>query len=324
MLGPAPETGSARTPIEPAQAEPAATTTSRAEPEPPPPTRPAPQRPVAEPELLRVAVIASSDVADFREVAEALDDRLADEYEIDRIALTDPDWRERLAALEHDDLAAAVAIGVGAAETAVRELDVPTIFCQVFDYEHLLSMRSGIYGVAALPPLDLQLERWKLIAPGARKLGMVAGSGHPELIEDVRRAAAKAGIELDIAFAASDREALYRFKRLAPRVNGLWLFPDNDILSPQVIKEMLDYALDHGVHGIVVNPTLLDWGALLSVSSRPTDVARSVAHVLDALTSGSRSDLPIMTPLSEIDARVNERVAIELGLPQSVSQARTR
>jgi ABC-type uncharacterized transport system substrate-binding protein len=270
----------------------------------------------------RAIVLLSSDLAQFGAVAAALNERLSGAFQLERLVLTDPDSRKRLATLDANAPLAVVAIGFDAADFASRDLRVPVIFCDVFSYERLLSTRSGIYGVAPLPPLHMQLARWKHLAPGVRTVGTIIGPEHPRLIEEVRRAAAEVGVELEVELASSDREAIYRFKRLVPRIGAFWLFPDNDILSPNVIREMLGYARDHGVHSIVFNSSLLDWGALVSMSSRPSDVAAAVAHILETLAAGRTRTLPALTPLTEIDVEVNDTVAAELGLTERATAAR--
>lgn len=99
------------------------------------------------------------------------------------------------------------------------------------------------------------------------------------------------------------------FRRLVPDIDGLWLFPDNDILSPGVIRGMLEYGAEHDVQSLVFNASLLDWGAYVSMRPRPNDVAATVAGVLRAAAGGRRDDLPAVTPLTDMEIRVNEDVA---------------
>jgi hypothetical protein len=57
---------------------------------------------------------------------------------------------------------------------------------------------------------------------------------------------------------------------------------------------------------LVHNDALLDWGASLSISSTPADVARSVRGILESIASGG---MPApMTPLSESAVVVNPGV----------------
>lgn len=261
----------------------------------------------------RILIATRSDIAEFHAVADALEALLGSRYSVVRLDFASDDAGQRaLAALDRRDLESAVAIGMDAAKL-VADVGLPVVFCQIFNYERFLA-NGGTYGISPLPPLDAQLAAWKRLAPGVDAVGMVVGAEHSLLIGEARAAAAEANVALHVQFAESDREALYRFKRIVPDVDGFWLFPDNDILSPGVLREMLDYMVEHEVHGIVFNPSLIEWGALMSMGSRPDDVARAAAAVLDAVVARRSDAIPALTPLAELDVRINEELALDLGL----------
>ena len=187
------------------------------------------------------------------------------------------------------------------------------MFCQVFNYQELLESGRQIWGVQPMPPLALQLRGWSSVDPSRKRIGMIVSEGQKSLVGEAR-AAAGGAVEIKAEVSSSDRDTLYLFKRLAPQVNGLWLFPDNKILSPPVLRDLMSYAVAHGVGVLVSNDALLAWGALASVSSTPADVARNVRVVLDRVSAGSTASLPPMTPLTEIRVQVNADVARALGL----------
>lgn len=284
------------------------------------PEQPVPdEQPVEEvTEIRRILVLRSSDAASYTEVADALDELLAGRYELQDVNYDELD-AAGISAVANTDVAAAVAIGLDAATFAATKLALPTVVCQVFDPEPLVSQRDAVFGVAALPPPALQLQAWKRLAPTVASAGIIVSQSDRAFVTEAKQAAADAGIALRVEFASSDRELLYRFKRLAPELDGFWLFPDNKILSPSVLHEIFDYALVHKVHSIVFNPSLLNWGALLSVGGSSDNVAATVATVLDAVVDGSSSELRRVTPLSAVDARVNEEIAGSLGLPDATT-----
>jgi putative ABC transport system substrate-binding protein len=317
VLGPAPEQRSTSTvPDEPAaaavgSAEPATTPVIA------PPPRAVPPAPLP---AIPILVLRSSDSADSKEVADRLERSLGDGYALQQLTLADTNALAEIRNGNYAEWAATIAIGAAAAEFAATALDVPTVFCQIFDYEPLLAKRESLFGVEALPPLDLQLRSWQRIAGGARSLGMIVSAGDTELAAAAQDAAGTAGIDLHVEFAATDREVLYRFKRFAPSVDALWLLPNSEILSPRILRETLRYALDHNVQSIVFNESLLEWGALLSVGSDPADVAQTVTQVLTAVLSGSAASLPRVTPLTTVNALVNEQAAVALGLGGGTGQ----
>jgi ABC-type uncharacterized transport system substrate-binding protein len=174
--------------------------------------------------------------------------------------------------------------------------------------------------VQPLPPLALQLRAWSSVDPSRKRIGLIVSEAQRGLIAEAR-AAAGGNIEIKSEVSSSDRETLYLFKRLASQVDGLWLFPDNRILSPPVLRELLSYAVSHGVGVLVPNDSLLSWGALVSASSTPDDVARNVRTVLDRVSSGATKGLPAMTPLTEVKLEVNAGVARELGVATAPTAA---
>jgi ABC-type uncharacterized transport system substrate-binding protein len=214
----------------------------------------------------------------------------------------------------------AVAVGREAADYVRANLPgAPIVFCQVFNYQDLRAAGGRIWGVDPLPPVTLQLRGWTAVDPSRHRIGIIVSQAQVELAEEAA-AAGGGAVEFSSEVSSSDQETLYLFKRLAPQIDGLWLFPDNRILSPGVLRELLSYAVAHDVGVLVFNDALLSWGALMSASSTAPDVARSVRRVLDRVAAGSTRDLPPMTPLAEIELQVNAGVARELGVagaPQS-------
>ena len=289
----------------------------------------APQ-PTAEPAPVRTAPVVSpvrrKEVAVLFEPATASSVAVAEQI----AALLPPDrYRVSQMAIGEAPLealrtapAAVVAVGLKAVEAARSQLPgTPIVFCQVFAYEEALDGGGPIWGVHSVPPLTLQLRNWKAVDPSLRTVAVILSEVHADLAAEAVRAAGTIATDVRLETSSSDRETLYLFKRLASDVDGLWLFPDNRVLSPAVLRELLGYASSHGVGVLAFNDALLQWGALLSVSSMPMDVAQSVREVLDRVVAGKTKGLPAMTPLSVLDLQVNLNVANRLGLP-AVPQAR--
>jgi ABC-type uncharacterized transport system substrate-binding protein len=231
-------------------------------------------------------------------------------YAVDRVAMENAD-------VLHDLQTPArkptyfVAIGSRAAEIAVEHPSVPTA---VLVPPNMAALESdNAVSVPALPPLELQLRAWKQLDPSLRRVGLLLGRGQHELAAEARRAAAAVSISLVIQRASSDQEALYLLKRLLPAVDGLWLLPDNAILSPRAVKEMLDHANHRRVQTLVFTPSLLEWGALASVTTTPASLAWMLAEAIDALAAGKR-DPTFLQSLSELEVMVNEGAAKALNI----------
>jgi hypothetical protein len=204
-----------------------------------------------------------------------------------------------------------IAVG-GEAEAVAKQLHVPTVFCHIAPLDPVVE-GADAHGVPALPPLALQLQAWKQLSPELSRVALILGPDRADTVAEAQRAADALAVSLVYRTASSDQEALYLFKRLAPEVDGLWLLPDNRVLSPRVIKAMLEQASRHKVQSLAFTPTLLEWGALLSVSSTPQNLAWTLAEVVSGLAS-SPADVPALTPLSEVALEINETAAAKLGI----------
>ena len=277
---------------------------------PPEPVRPqAPETPEPTVFSSRVAIVLSGMSPAYENVATALGELLED-YSIHDLSDKSLTPREIFGGIELNDTEIVVAIGLRAATVAKAYSKVPVVFCQVFNVADNNLTSAQVKGVAALPPLALQVEAWKDLNPELRHVGAILGTGHDALIQEAGEAAGLAGLTLHHRIARSDRETLYMFNRLTPVIDGFWLFPDNRVLSPAVLRQMLSYAARHRVQVAAFNPALLDLGATLSATSVDSDIAATVVSVARRVVDGDSNSIPDMTPLNEIDVQTN-RVIIK-------------
>jgi len=207
-----------------------------------------------------------------------------------------------------------VAIGLAAARFARDELKGPILFAGVFNYRELLVSRRPIRGVAVMPPLDLQVQDWTQLDPKVRRIGLIVSPSHTDLISEAQLAAKIATVSVTSEISGSDRETLYLFKRMAPQIDGLWLVPDDQILSPGILHDLLEYAVSHGVRVCVFSDGLLDWGALMSASPTAPDTARTLRRLLERMMARGANVVPLLTPTSELAIHLNPQVAGEFGL----------
>jgi ABC-type uncharacterized transport system substrate-binding protein len=253
-------------------------------------------------------------VAVAGEIVNALSPRL---YRVVRVTTADV---AELAALQNRRVTI-VAVGGEAVRVARATLpSTPLVFCQVPEHDEALQTGGPIWGVQSLPPLSLQLKSWQAVDPTLRTIALIVSASGAALADEARRAATALATDLLVETSASDRETLYLFRRLATTVDGLWLRPDNDALSPQVLRELLSYATARGIGVLTFNEALLARGALLTATAVPADVAATVQHVVERVVAGRTAGLPAMTPLSAAELTLNTTVASELGLPPFAEQ----
>lgn len=271
----------------------------------PPAPAPAPRAEIAL--ILDTSTPAHAAVAD--EIAATLPPR---RYRVTRFA---SDATAELAALRGRQVTL-VAVGTEAVRAARTTLpDKPLVFCQVPEYPQTLPAGAPAWGVRTLPPLELQLKSWRAIDPTLRTVALIVSASGAELAEEARQAASLLATDLLVETSTSDRETLYLFRRLAATVDGLWLLPDNDALSPPALRELLSYATSRGIGVLTFNEALLARGALAAATAVPADVAATVVRLVARVASGETAQLPAMTALSAAAMAVNFETATALGLP---------
>ena len=270
--------------------------------------------PVAAPPV-RTAILISNDTAGYQSVAKQIAQRMpTDKHRIFNLNGDPANGSrilEKLSEFAPDQL---VAVGLLAAKTGRQMPELPMVFCRVFNYQDhdLISPTSA--GVNLLPPFALQLQAWKTLAPDLQTIGVITGPGQDELVAEITAAARQFDIEILSRSVRSDKGTLFEFKRLVPLVQGLWILPDNRILSVPVLQELMAYGLKHDKQLVVFNEQLLKFGALLSVTSDDTDVADQVVQLLRETSFGDTAPRPRMAPLTDMKIEINTQVAHELGL----------
>lgn len=276
--------------------------------------RPQPQPPVSIPapvSLPSVAIVVSMDIPAYNDVAERLHKILGS-----RAALY-PLTAATRAELERSTPDQIVAIGLEAALLAkpLAQQGRRVVFCQVFNHmEHdLVSPYS--HGVGLLPSYRETFSVWKRLAPALHRVVVFTGAGLEDTLQPAIVEAERLGITLMHRSVSSDKEFLYQYKQLRTQVDGLWLLPDNRILSRNVIQDAMSFSLRNGMQVAVFSEQLLRIGGLFSVSSNPDEIAAKVAARLAEADAPGAADVPGLVFLQEAVVRINPVIAQRFHLP---------
>jgi hypothetical protein len=279
---------------------------------PPPATSGSTNIPVPAPTPLRDVAILYHSASGYADIAAQLKNLLpASTYRVTMADVESEDSQVALDRLRRNPKLFTVAIGLPAARFARDELKGPILFAGVFNYQELLVSGRPIRGVAVMPRLDLQAEDWTKLDPKIRRVGLIVSESHTDLIS---QAAKITTVSVKTEISGSDRETLYLFKRMAPQIDGIWLVPDDQILSPEILRNLLEYAVTHGVRVCVFSDALLDWGALMSARPTTPDTARTLRRLLERMMASGANAVPPLTTTSELVVHLNTQVAGRLGL----------
>ena len=270
---------------------------------PPPVEHVRPVEPVRKPpepqRLPPVAIVLTSSLPAFLDVANALTDQL-DDFQIFDLSDGGQPPVSILRVVNDSNSGTVVAIGLRAAKSSVAMADKPVIFSQVFNHQDHGLVTANSRGVATLAPLEAQLAAWTKVNPTISRVGIIVGKGHDDLITEARLAAQKHKIELRVQISHSDQETVYMFRRMAQDIDGFWLFPDNRVLSARSLREILETAKRGRVAVAVPYDSMLDMGATISLGTQAEDIAATIARVIRQIHAEGIKNVPEISPLSAI------------------------
>ena len=272
---------------------PVVSVTPEPEPEVPPP---------APPPLPPVSIVLTNSQPAYADVARELAGHF-DNYTIYDLGADDRPPVSILRIINDSEPGAVIAIGLRAAQSSIAMSDHPVVFSQVFNYRHHDLLRDNSRGVAALPPIEAQLAAWKEADPSVKRIGLILGEGHDELITEAEIAAQRHGIDLVVQMSHSDQETLYIFRRMIRDNDGFWLLPDNRDLSTRVQQHMLADAKQRRVPMSVPSDSMLSLGAMISMTTQASDIAAAIAKVVRMIQGGDINSVPPITQLSEISIK---------------------
>ena len=286
---------------------------SQAKPQPIPEPE-SPLKPTGTQALPHVAILISNDSPAYTRVADELASRLQQRAKVYNLSGELNGSNKIMGQLQRSDRQQVVAIGLSAARAARRLSDKQVIFCQVFNFQDYGLITPWMKGVSMVPQLSDLFRVWKALDPSLQQVGVITGNNHEHTIDQARRAAELHGIRVVHRVVGSDKEALYIFKRLAPEIQGLWLLPDNRVLSRQVIRTIMSYGVRQGKQVSVFHPQLLEVGGLISVKSRDSDIVTQVLARLNQAHGKEQIPGPDVAPLSKTQLLINAAMAKRLGL----------
>lgn len=267
------------------------------EPEAEPEPEPAPPPPP--PALPPVSIVLSNSQPAYADVARELTNHF-DDYTVYDLGDEGRPPVTVLRLINDSKPGVVIAIGLRAATSSVAMSDQPVVFSQVFNYQRHDLLNANSRGVAALPPVDAQLAAWKAADPTVSRIGLILGQGHDELIAEAEIAAQRHDIDLVVQISHSDQETLYFFRRMIRDIDGFWLLPDNSILSARVLQQMLADAKQRRVPVSVPSESMLPLGAMLSMTTKASDIAATIADIVRQIQRGEIDRVPPITQLSDI------------------------
>ena len=256
-------------------------------------------------------ILVSEAIPAYQQVADELSQRFPKRSTVVLLSGKSVERKQLTALLKKPAYQQFVAIGLAAAKEArlVAGKEDEVVFCQVFNYQDHKLVGPRYKGVGVLPGTATMFARWREISPGLKSVGVISGPGLKAEVETAATEAAKHGITLQHRVVNTDKEMLFAYKQMAPSVQGLWLLPDNRVLSGRTIKELMSFSVRNSKQVAVFSEAILRLGGLLSVTTRPEEIAAKVAQRLSQARKAKGVPGPALLLLEDGDIRVNAIVA---------------
>ncbi len=229
----------------------------------------------AEPVAVRgpVTLVVSSDTPAYRAVAEAFIRNWT--VEVRTVWLDQEPHADKLIhELEATPPQAVVAIGEPAL-AALSASSLPVIHAQSFQDKH--SSR----GVDAMPNPAAQLRAWVAQEPAIHRIGIITGASFGGQMQALADAGTALGLEMTTRQVSSDKEVLFEFRRLVPALDGFIFLPDDSVLSPGVIQEIISHGRSNGIQFLAYNQLLQTLGAQYLVTQDAEDVAAGLVQLIN-------------------------------------------
>ncbi len=256
-------------------------------------------------------VLLSESIPAYQEVADELERRIAERITVLNLDTISIGRKQLVKQLNKKEYQQFVAIGLEAAKLAkmVAGREDELIFCQVFNYQNYNLVGPRAKGVSALPGTAEMFARWSEMSPSLKRVGVITGSGLESVIASARKEAAKHGIELQHQVVQTDKELLFEYKRIAPTLQGLWMLPDNRVLSGRTIKELMSFSVRNAKQVAVFSDSILRLGGVLSITTRAEEIATKVEQRLQAAYKANGVPGPELLLLERGEIQVNSVAA---------------
>lgn len=163
-------------------------------------------------------------------------------------------------------------------------------------------------------PVEIQFQKFKMIHPGLKKLGVIYTDNTAPLIEAAYKVAPNLDIEFHAIKISSDKDVPGALDSLCRVVDGIWTTADDLIYTPQATRFMILAALRNGKPIMGFSPNFVKSGALLGLNYDYKDIGRQAGELAVNYFHGTPiNELPLAPP-GVIYLYINLKTAHQLGI----------
>jgi putative ABC transport system substrate-binding protein len=294
-------------------------------------------RGVASSEEKRVIIVKSSDSPSFQAAAEGVKKEIKRgdinpvfiEYDL---SLNPPDEQQIVQKVR--ELNPDLIVTIGSKSTALfskQIKEIPIVFSAVLNpissgfAQSMWSSGKNLTGASLDIPISVQLEKFKLIVSGLKKVGVIYTQDSEPVVVEAERVCKEIGIELVPVAISSEKEIPEVMEKLEQNIDGLWAVADTIIFTPQSTQYLLLFTLRNGIPFMGPFTSFVKAGALFTLAWNDKDVGRQSGELaLRVLSGEDPQQIPITTPRMIyliLNMRTAEQIDLEIP-PHIVSVAK--
>lgn len=180
---------------------------------------------------------------------------------------------------------------------------------------------SNVTGLSNWVELEPQLEKFKQILPGLKKLGFIFNPAEGNaviLLERLRVIGPKMGIEVFGAPATTSAEVGMATESIANKVDAIFISNDNTALS--AFQSVVKAATFAGIPVFVSDNDMVESGAIAAIGPNQYQLGRQTGRMIAAMLSGtSPSSIPVEFPEKlEFYLNINAMAALNLEVSEQL------
>lgn len=209
-----------------------------------------------------------------------------------------------------------VTLGTKAAQLmAAQKSTIPTLYTLIpkSTYQALPSCCPPYASALFLDqPIDRQFRLIKAALPNADRIGLLLGPTSSQQLPQLEKAAAAAGMRLNIGTVAQREEVGVTLKRVLKDVDLLLALPDPVVYSRLTVINVLLSSYHKAIPVIGFSQSYVNAGALLALYTTPQQIGHQVAELMEAFFNGEKRRLPAAQYPRYYSVASNQNVALSL------------
>jgi putative ABC transport system substrate-binding protein len=203
------------------------------------------------------------------------------------------------------------------------------VFCMVQDPGSLgLLTAPGVTGVAFSVPVRNQLAAFRLVNPGAVRVGVIyTGAESGPFFQEAKSAATTVRLALVGRAIASEKDVPRALRSLlsgSDAVDALWFPADASLLGDETRRFVMSETLKARRPVYAFSDALIPEGALVSDGPSFASIGEEVGDLVNRVAGGEKGRIDMLMPRAELVVNTKIASKLKIEIPGDALQAASR